>query len=207
MQATVFSTFGDDYKFPPVQVHAEESPEGSLTTTPASEKKQTEGGLVMEELTQLEAVAESLAEVQMCNGVTGKRQDAQAEAAAANGGAAAVKTTTDRRVSSGGPSARTRRQSYATGITLATTCNCDLGDPEIARAKKHLSAAPKPTPKLYIPRAFCEMRRCPSCDRDYNPIGHTHTEKERLACILEDHWPCLIHLTLTGRLEAVFAEE
>ncbi|BGP58637.1 hypothetical protein JCM8202_006385 [Rhodotorula sphaerocarpa] len=69
------------------------------------------------------------------------------------------------------------------------------------------SHEPKPLPNLIVPRVLAVEEYCPSCTRRFDPIGRRRTEQERLEVVLEDHWPCMVHLIMTGRMHANFGEQ
>ncbi|GAA5953775.1 hypothetical protein JCM8115_004148 [Rhodotorula mucilaginosa] len=103
------------------------------------------------------------------------------------------------------PPAPTRRSRDPCRVPYATTCSCELEeDEEIARVKRKAPAPPPVLPRLLLPRAFSILKRCPSCDRRFH---ETHSERDRVACVMEEHWACVVHLCLTGRIEAAFADE
>ncbi|GAA5988771.1 hypothetical protein JCM10908_006163 [Rhodotorula pacifica] len=181
-----FSVFGHDYSFPPKRTNSS-SEAGSARTAAPAEKKTPAGDKAAGKLSAASGTAESATEhhetpVQ----VIGHHAE-------------------ESRGEHTGAKAHQRRDPER--VAYATTCSCHIHEEEIACVKKKEPMPPVAIPQLFLPRVLAQLRRCPSCDRLFSPIGTVHTEKERLLNLMEEHWPCIVHLTLTGRIEAAFADE
>lgn len=220
----MFAPFGSDYCFPPKP--SPKRAEGSLAQNAPGRRPDAQGSLGKPAAT---SESESFASSGATMPLNDEYKDSE-EAATPDSQSSTRRNSTSTVVPPKSASERQPRCKH--GVPYATTCQCDqtceaivrrISDSPLeerrnllmispllhtqAHVKKGEPVPPPPLPKLYVPRAFAELRRCPSCDRQFESLGQTRTEAERLAWVIEEHWPCLVHLMLTRRIEPAFADE
>ncbi|POY72798.1 hypothetical protein BMF94_4207 [Rhodotorula taiwanensis] len=195
----MFAPFGSDYCFPPKP--SPKRAEGSLAQNAPGRRPDAQGSLGKPAAT---SESESFASSGATMPLNDEYKDSE-EAATPDSQSSTRRNSTSTVVPPKSASERQPRCKH--GVPYATTCQCDQTCEAIAHVKKGEPVPPPPLPKLYVPRAFAELRRCPSCDRQFESLGQTRTEAERLAWVIEEHWPCLVHLMLTRRIEPAFADE